>query len=92
MPRPSTVRKAKKTFSLSKDAVRYLESVRKEKKRRTISSVLEDMIRQQQQAGQLERISSAVTRYYDSISEEQREEDGAWGRFAESQFVDEDQA
>jgi hypothetical protein len=90
MPRSTTTRKAKKTFSLSREAVGYLESVRKEEKRRTVSSVLEEIIRQQQQARELERISAAVTRYYDSISEEQREEDSAWGKFAESQFPGEE--
>jgi hypothetical protein len=90
MPRSSTARKAKKTFSLSREAVEYLESVRKEKKRGTISSVLEDIIRQQQQARELERISASVTHYYDSISEEQREEDSAWGKFSESQFPHEE--
>jgi hypothetical protein len=90
MPASTTARKAKKTFSLSREAVKYLESVRKEDKRATISSVLEEIIRQQQQAKELERISASVTRYYDSISEEQRAEDSAWGEFAESQFPDEE--
>lgn len=90
MPRSSTTRKAKKTFSLSREAVGYLESVRKEKRAGTISSVLEDIIRQQQQAGELERVSASFTHYYDSLTDEEVAEDRAWGEFALSQFPPED--
>jgi hypothetical protein len=49
MPRPHN-RKARKAFSLSRLAVTYLESLRKETKRVSMSSVLEDIIRAQQEA------------------------------------------
>jgi hypothetical protein len=35
---------------------------------------------------ELERISTAVTRYYDSLTEEEIAEDCAWGEFAALQF------
>ena len=50
MPKPSPVRKEKKTFSLSRQAVMYLEAIRKEQRSRSVSAVLEEIIRQQQQA------------------------------------------
>jgi hypothetical protein len=90
MPRSSLARKAKKTFSLSRQAVMYLESLRKEKRSKSVSSVLEDIIRQQQQARETERISSSVTRYYDSLTPEEIAEDRAWGEFAATQFPTED--
>lgn len=86
MPRTHNRRKARKTFSLSRQAVTYLESVRKATKRGSMSSVLEDIIRQQQEAKELERISASFTRYYDSLTEEERAEDRAWGQFGETQF------
>jgi len=86
MPRSNTVRKEKKTFSLSRESVSYLESLRKQKKRHSTSSVLEDLIRQQRQASEMERISAAVTRYYDSLSDQEQAEDRAWGEFALSQL------
>ncbi len=90
MPRSNTARKAKKTFSLSRQSVMYLESLRKEKRSKSVSSVLEDIIRQQQQAKELERISASVTRYYDSLTPEEVAEDRAWGEFAATQFPSED--
>jgi hypothetical protein len=35
---------------------------------------------------ELERIAAAVTRYYDSLTDEEIAEDRAWGDFAASQF------
>ena len=68
----------------------YLEAVRRETKRPSMSSVLEDIIRQQQQTKELERISASFTRYYDSLTDEDRAEDAAWGQFAEAEFPAED--
>ena len=89
MPRTQS-RKSRKTFSLSREIVNYLESVRKQTKRESMSSVLEDIIRQQQQAKEMERVSAAFTRYYDSMNEEEQSEDRAWGQFAETQFPPKD--
>jgi hypothetical protein len=88
MPKPT--RKLKKTFSLSRESVLYLESVRKRKKRESISAVLEDLIRQQQQTAEMVRISASVTNYYDSLTEQERAENRAWGEFALTQFPTED--
>jgi len=90
MPKPATVSKEKRTFSLSRQSVMYLEALRKERRAKSMSSVLEDVIRQQQQAKELERISASVTRYYDSLTAEDTEEDRAWGAFAETQFPSEE--
>ena len=90
MPRTRSVRKARKTFSLSHETVRYLESLRKERKKDSMSSVLEDVIRQLQQTKEMERISASVTRYYDSLTSEEIAEDRAWGEFAATQFPSED--
>jgi Arc/MetJ-type ribon-helix-helix transcriptional regulator len=90
MPRTSRLRKARKTFSLSRDTVRYLESLRKERRRGSMSSVLEEVIRQQQQTNEMEKISASVTRYYDSLTAEEIAEDRAWGEFAATQFPSED--
>lgn len=56
-----------------------------------MSSVLDELIRQQQQAKEMERISASITRYYDSLMDEELAEDRAWGEFAESQFPDDSQ-
>jgi hypothetical protein len=48
--------------------------------------VLEELIRQQREALEMERISASVSSYYDSLPDERAAEDRAWGEFAESQF------
>jgi hypothetical protein len=37
----------------------------------------------------LEEISAAVTRYYDSLTDEESAEQREWGEFAQSQFPEE---
>lgn len=83
-------RKARKTFSLSRESLRYLEDLRKERKKDSMSSVLEDVIKQLQQAKEVERFSAATTRYYDSLTPEEIAEDRAWGDLAATQFPNED--
>jgi hypothetical protein len=90
MPKSSAARKEKRTFSLSRQSVMFLEAVRKERRSRSISSVLEDIIRQQQQMREMKSISASVSSYYDSLTEPQLREDRAWGRFAENQFPTEE--
>jgi len=90
MPSRNAARKEKKTFSLTRESVSYLESLRKGKKRRSTSAVLEELIRQQRRASEMERISASVTRYYDSLTKEEVAEERAWGEFALTQFPTED--
>jgi predicted CopG family antitoxin len=78
--------KTKKTFSLSREAVKYLESLRDKRRAESVSSVLEELIRQQREVREMERISASISNYYDSLSDEGAAEDQAWGKFAETQF------
>ena len=91
MPQSSSTRKARKTFSLSRESVRYLEALRKARKGKSISSVLEDLIRQRREAEEMKRISASVTRHYDSLTAREVAEDRAWGEFAATQFPNEDE-
>ena len=81
-------RKTKRTFSLSRDSVKYLETLRKKKGARSVSSVLEDVIREQQRASELARVSASITSYYDSLSDREQVENLAWGEFASRNFPD----
>jgi hypothetical protein len=90
MPKTDPTTKEKRTFSLSRQSVRYLEALRKERRTKSMSSVLDEVIRQQQQAREMERISASVTRYYDSLTSEEIAEERAWGDFAATQFPSED--
>lgn len=88
MPKKSTV-KQKRTFSLSPESLEYLESVRKQKKAPSTSTVLDEIIREQKMLAKRRTMGEEITSYYDSLTDEQRAEDAAWGRFAESQFPNE---
>jgi predicted CopG family antitoxin len=81
-----TQRKTRRTFSLSHEAVRYLESVRKGKRARSISSVLEELIRKRQEGDEMDRISASIAGYYDSLTDDQVAQDSSWGKFSEAQL------
>jgi predicted CopG family antitoxin len=87
MPQSSRTRKERKTFSLSTESVSYLESLRKARKGKSISSVLEELIRQRREAEEMRRISASISSYYDSLTDEEMAENDAWGQFAETQFA-----
>ena len=89
-PKRASQKKAKRTFSLSQEAVSYLEALRREKNQPSLSSVLEELVRKEQEAKEMDRISASVTRYYDSLTPEEIAEDRAWGDFAATQFPTED--
>jgi hypothetical protein len=38
----------------------------------------------------LEEISASITRYYDSLTDEEAEENRAWGEFATAQFAEQE--
>jgi hypothetical protein len=78
--------KRKKTFSLSPEAVEYLESVRRQKKAPSTSTVLDELIREKKLQAQLEKADAAISAYYDSLSDDEQADDIAWGKFGISQF------
>jgi hypothetical protein len=86
MARTATSRKAKKTLSLSRDSVAYLEHKRKRAQKASISEVVEEMIQASKLASEKERISAGVRSYYDSLPSAEQEENRSWGQFSESQF------
>jgi hypothetical protein len=88
MPKRQTSTKAKRTFSLSRQTVAFLESERKARHGKSLSAVLEEIVRQQHETKEMERVSAAFTRYYDSLTPHEIAEDRAWGDFAATQFPD----
>jgi hypothetical protein len=63
----------------------YLEGLAKNY--RSASEALDMLIREKQAAAEKERVSASIRSYYDSISEEERAENRAWGEFVESQLA-----
>ena len=89
MPKRQSSLRAKRTFSLSRQTVAFLESERKARQEKSLSAVLENIVCLHQQEKEMERVSVAFTRYYDSLTPAEIAEDRAWGEFAATQFPDE---
>lgn len=89
MAKRQSLRKAKRTFSLSREVVAYLESERRARRQKSLSAVLEEIIRRHQEKKEMQRVSAAFTQYYDSLTPGEVAEDRAWGDFAATQFPDE---
>ena len=81
-------RKSRKTFSLSRDAVAYLETYQSKKRESSLSGAVEALIHERKQQEEADRQVAQTRAYYDSLGEEEKNEDDAWGRFAESEIAD----
>ena len=80
----SPSRKIKKTFSLSRDAARYLDNLRKQWKKPSASAVLDEILRHRIAEARLQETAIAISRYYDSLSEDEVAANRRWAEFAES--------
>lgn len=78
--------KEKKTFTLSREAVNFLEDEKQKRGVQSTSSVLEDLIQERRRKSNTKETDAAISAYYDSLSDEERAEDERWGEFAESQL------
>lgn len=79
--------KAKKTFTLSREAVNFLEAERlRYGRQKSASLILEEIIRERRMRARTKNSDVAISAYYDALSDEEREENKRWGEFAESQF------
>lgn len=79
-------RKLRKTYTLSSEAVAILEEERKERQVESTSSALDEMLKERRRQKQMANIAASISKYYDSLSEEEMNDDRLWGAFAENQF------
>ena len=79
-------RKEKKTYSLSRESIEFVERVKKERRRESASSALEELIQEKKMEAERLRMDASISSYYDSLTDEDREQNRAWGAFAESQL------
>lgn len=82
MPQAATKKKQAKTFSLSEDVIEILETYRKKKRVESLTSAVEQIVREWKRAD----LAAQVTAYYDSLSDDEVKQDEQWGRFSESQM------
>ncbi len=86
MARSGVLKKEKKTYTLSRDSVGYLEETVRKQQRRSTSEVLDELIQEKKLEAERARIDALISAYYDSLSDAEREQNRAWGEFAESEF------
>jgi hypothetical protein len=80
--------KEKRSFTLSRSSVVFLEQLKRERKISSASRVLDELIREEEARRRLASIDAAIGDYYDHLSEPERREQEAWGRFALEQLGD----
>ena len=83
-------RKAKKSYTLSPESVDFLETLRKKRRARSISFVLEEILQAARREAEMAKINQSVSDYYDSLSDEEMEELSQWGEFGLRQLLQED--
>jgi hypothetical protein len=81
--------KEKRSFTLSRSSVVYLERLKRERRISSASRILDELIREEEARRRRASAEAAIADYYDNLSEEDHRELGAWGRFAMEQFRDE---
>ena len=79
-------RKERRTFTLDPELVGYVEEIRKQYKKESASSALEEILRESKRRREQQRIEDSIARYYSSLTDEEVRRDRNWGAFAESQF------
>ena len=82
MTRQKSRRKQARTFSLSEDVIAAVENYKSERRSNSLTAALEEIIRDWKRA----RFQAQFTAYYDSLSDDEANEEKAWGEFSESQM------
>jgi hypothetical protein len=89
MPRTNSEpanRKAKKSFTLSLESVAFLDAMRRKRRARSASSVLEDILRNVRDEQEKSAVEKTITDYYSSLTTEEVKEQTRWGDFAVREF------
>ena len=79
--------KARLTLSLEEDTVRFLHQRQIKVHAPSMSALVESLVASERRQAEIEELTSQTAAYYDSISDEERAENMAWGRMAEYEFL-----
>jgi hypothetical protein len=74
--------KQKKSYTLSRSSVTFLERLRKETAAPSISFLLDRIIRNAEEQRRREAIGRAFTEYYDNLTEDEIRESREWGDYS----------
>ena len=76
--RAALTAKQKKSYTLSRSSVRFLERLTKETEAPSVSFILDTLIRQAEEQHRRVAIDQAVSDYYSNLSDEDERELSAW--------------
>jgi hypothetical protein len=85
-------RKERKSFTLSQESIALLNDLRAGHQgsgRRSVSAVLDDLLRALDKQRRRDAVDQTITKFYDGISEQAQAEEKSWGKFSLAQFMDE---
>jgi hypothetical protein len=80
------VRKERRTYTLSGEAISILEAEKMERHAKSASAALEELLKDRRRQKEMADVAASISGYYDSLSEDEIREDQLWGQFSESQF------
>jgi hypothetical protein len=81
-----STRKIKRSFSISLESDTFIRKTQRERKSRSESETLDELLRELMALRQQHLIEDAYTNYYDMLTDEEAGEQHAWGAFAETQL------
>jgi hypothetical protein len=79
--------KRRRTFTLSPESLAYLEQQARERQLDSQSAVLDELLQEKTREQRRAALEAKITAYYDSLNDEEVEEQRAWGEFAEQTLV-----
>ncbi len=80
--------RVKKSYSISRQAEQFVRQVRKNRKIKSDSEALDQLLREAIAAHARGSIDAAYKAYYDAASETELAEESAWAAFSESEFAE----
>ena len=83
--------KERRTFTLSRESIALLQdlrALRRGSRRRSVSAVLDDLLRALDNQRKREIVEQAITRFYDTLPKPAQSEEWAWGEFSLAQFME----
>ena len=83
--------KERKSFTLSRESIALLNDLRAARqgsRRRSVSAVLDDLLRALDKQRKRDAVVQAVTSFYDGLPEQAQSEEREWGEFSLAQFLD----
>lgn len=88
MATTTTQRKIKKSFSISTESDAFIRKMQKQRKTRSESETLDGLLGELMAFQERQTLAAAYTSYYNSLSDEEQEEQRSWAAFAEANLAD----